>query len=220
MEKFTKFRDPGTGIAPFLPIAAGSRTPLTLPLELTVCVIRVPLLCLVFGLHTVLVEGLGELALRTTVPTVLGWMKWAFLRTILFFCGIWYIDEQLEGVSKAYTPIHVKINLLSQRKLAVQPKGGNLIVSNFTSPLDVVYFAAKYVQPRFAHLILRYDAAFVWCFDSCGKVEPTPFLTALWRSIRPPQLEPSPKAKLYAIDDLPRSLSIRIVVVFPEVLFP
>ena len=147
MEKFTKFRDPGTGIAPFPPIAAGSRTPLTFPLELTVCVIRLPLLCLVFGLHIVLVEGLGELALRTTVPNLLGWMKWAFLRTILFFCGIWYIDEQLDGVSKAYASIHMKINLVSQRNLAVKPKRGNLVVSNFTSPLDIVYFAAKYVQP-------------------------------------------------------------------------
>ena len=147
MEKFTKFRDPGTGIAPFLPIAPGSRAPLTLPLELSLCVIRLPLLCLVFGLEFVLVEGLGEFTLRTTVPAVLGWMKSAFLRTVLFLCGIWFIDEQLEGVSRAYIPPRLKVNVFSQRRLAVKPKTGNIIVSNFTSPLDVVYFAAKYVHP-------------------------------------------------------------------------
>jgi hypothetical protein len=104
MEKFTKFRDPGTGIAPFLPIASGSRTPLIFPFELTLCVIRIPLIILVFGMELILVEGLGEVCFRKTVPSVLGWIKWIFLRTILFLCGIWWIDEQLDGVSKSYVP--------------------------------------------------------------------------------------------------------------------
>jgi 1-acylglycerol-3-phosphate O-acyltransferase len=103
MEKFTKFRDPGTGIAPFLPIAPGSRTPLIIPFELTLCVIRLALIILVFGLHVILVEGLGELCLRRVLPSLLGWIRWLFLRTLIFLCGIWWIDEQLDGVSKSYT---------------------------------------------------------------------------------------------------------------------
>jgi len=98
MEKFTKFRDPGTGIAPFLPIAPRSRTPLFIPFELTLCVLRIPLLLLVFGLEVVLVEGLGELCLRRTIPRLLGWMKWLFLRTLMLLCGIWWIEEQLDGI--------------------------------------------------------------------------------------------------------------------------
>jgi hypothetical protein len=66
-------------------------------------------------------------------------------------------------------------------------------------------------------LMVRYDAAFVWSFISSDKVEPVSFLTALWRSSRSPQLEPSPKAKLYPVDDLPKSFSTRITLAFPEV---
>jgi 1-acylglycerol-3-phosphate O-acyltransferase len=142
MEKFTKFRDPGTGIAPFLPIASRSRTPLILPLELIICVFRIPLLFLVFGLEIILVEGVGELCVRRILPGVLGWIKWLLLRTILLLCGIWWIDEQLDGVSKSYAPLLVYIQG-RQRTLAVAPKRGSLIVSNHTSPFDLIYLAAK-----------------------------------------------------------------------------
>ena len=103
MEKFTKFRDPGTGIAPFLPIASRSRTPLVFPLELTICLFRIPLIFLVFGLEVILVEGVAEVCLRRVLPSLLGWIRWFFLRTILLLCGIWWIDEQLDGVSKSYS---------------------------------------------------------------------------------------------------------------------
>jgi len=33
-----------------------------------------------------------------------------------------------------------------QRKLAVVPKKGNVIASSYTSPLDLIYLAAKYPQ--------------------------------------------------------------------------
>ena len=101
MEKFTKFRDPGTGIAPFLPIAPASRTPLLLPLELTLCFFRIPLLFLVLGLEILLVEILGEITLRRIFPPALSWTRCLFLRTVLLLCGIWYIDEQLEGLTKS-----------------------------------------------------------------------------------------------------------------------
>ena len=96
MEKFTKFRDAGTGIAPFLPIAPASRAPLVIPFELTLCVIRIPLIFLVFAFEVVFVEGVGEISLRGVLPGLLGWMKWVFFRTILLLCGIWYIEEQVE----------------------------------------------------------------------------------------------------------------------------
>ena len=101
MEKFTKFRDPGTGIAPFLPIAPGNRTPFIIPLELALSVIRVPLIFMIFGLEAIFVEGVGELCLRNLLPSALGWVRWFFLRTILLLCGIWWVDEQLDGVSKS-----------------------------------------------------------------------------------------------------------------------
>jgi len=104
MEKFTKFRDPGTGIAPFLPIAPASRTPLIIPLELTLFLFRVPLLFLGLGLEFILVEAVGEVTLRKVLPPVVAWTRWLLLRTVLLLCGIWWIDEQLEGVTKSYVP--------------------------------------------------------------------------------------------------------------------
>lgn len=108
MEKFTKFRDPGTGIAPFLPIASGSRTPIYFPFELMLCIIRFTLIFLVFGLEVILVDILGELTLRKVAPRVLAWIRWLFMRTILLLCGIWVIEEILDGVSKSYRLLEIK----------------------------------------------------------------------------------------------------------------
>jgi 1-acylglycerol-3-phosphate O-acyltransferase len=144
MEKFTKFRDPGTGIAPFLPIAPGSRTPFIVPVELALCIVRVPLIFLLLGLEAVFVEVVGEMCLRSTAPVVQAWLRWLFLRSILLLCGVWWVDEQLDGVSKSCVSFEDMSLLSSQRKLAVPPKPGNIIVSNFTSPLDIIYFAAKH----------------------------------------------------------------------------
>ena len=105
MEKFTKFRDPGTGIAPFLPIAPASRSPFLFPIELTLCVFRIPFIFVVFGVEALLVEGVGELCLRGLVPGLLAWVKWLFFRTLLLLCGIWWIDEQLDGLTKLYGPL-------------------------------------------------------------------------------------------------------------------
>lgn len=154
MEKFTKFRDPGTGIAPFLPIAPGNRTPFFIPIELALSVIRVPLIFMILGLEAILVEGIGEICLRKTVPWLLGWIRWLFLRTILWLCGIWWVDEQLDGVSKSYDPLQLTSSWTSQRKLAIPPKPGNIIASNFTSPLDLIYLAAKFASPVNPRLIL------------------------------------------------------------------
>lgn len=105
MEKFTKFRDPGTGIAPFLPIAPASRTPLILPLEFTLCLFRIPFLFLVLGLEIILVEIFADITLRRIFPPIVSWTRWIFLRTVLLLCGIWHIDEQLEGLTKSSSPI-------------------------------------------------------------------------------------------------------------------
>jgi len=156
------------------------------------------LILLVFVVEAVLVEGVGELCLRRLVPRVLGWMKWLFLRTLLLLCGIWVIDEQFDGLTKA------------QRKLAVAPRAGDIVASNYTSPLDVIYLAAKY------------DPVFVSSFVTTDKVQPTSFLTALWRSLQPPLISPSTKAKLLTLQEVCKAYSKRIVAIFPEVthVFP
>jgi 1-acylglycerol-3-phosphate O-acyltransferase len=147
MEKFTKFRDAGTGIAPFLPIAPSSRAPLVIPFELTLCVMRIPLIFLVFAFEVVFVEGLGEVCLRGVLPRVLGWMKWVFFRTILLLCGIWYIEEQVE---KTFVSFY-GCGLMDRGDAAIiYARSGDLIVSNHTSPLDLIYLSAKYGSVGFS----------------------------------------------------------------------
>ena len=66
----------------------------------------------------------------------------------------------------------------------------------------------------------RYDAAFVSCFITTDKVQPTSFLTALWRSMRSPIIDPPPTSTLLSLSDVKAKLSDRIIVIFPEAHIP
>jgi hypothetical protein len=108
-----------------------------------------------------------------------------------------------------------------QRKLAVVPKRGNVIASSYTSPLDLIYLAAKYVlEIQVVVVNGRYDVVFVSCFVSTNRVQQTSFLTALYRSLRSPIIDPPAKAKLQTLEELSKSLSNRIIAIFPEVRPP
>lgn len=63
----------------------------------------------------------------------------------------------------------------------------------------------------------RYDVVFVSCFISSDKVQQTSFMTALWRSLRAPLLEPPAGSTLLSIEELSKKLSNRIIAIFPEV---
>ncbi|OAP56178.1 hypothetical protein AYL99_09357 [Fonsecaea erecta] len=128
MEKFSQFRDKGSGIAPFLPIPT-EPAGFALPLHIFLFVCRVPLL-LVFALSYFLV-------LQWMPIGILG--RKASLWCILGIPGIWWIDLQIDGVKKGS---------LAQNKSRI-PQEGSVIASSSASPIDPLYLAAIF-DPVFA----------------------------------------------------------------------
>ncbi|KAJ4520509.1 Lysophosphatidic acid:oleoyl-CoA acyltransferase 1 [Exophiala dermatitidis] len=145
MEKFSQFRDKGSGIAPFLPIPtepAGIR----LPFHIFLFVCRVPLL-LLFSISYFLV-------LQWMPIGVLG--RKASLWCILGIPGIWWVDLQIDGVKKGS---------LAKNSASI-PRAGSVIASSSTSPIDSLYlsaifdpiFAASYPNTRLVEPISLFTA--------------------------------------------------------------
>ncbi|EXJ83460.1 hypothetical protein A1O1_07083 [Capronia coronata CBS 617.96] len=121
MEKFSQFRDKGSGIAPFLPIPTESAG-LQLPFHIFLFVCRVPLL-LIFALSYFLV-------LQWMPIGVLG--RKASLWCILGLPGIWWVDLQIDGVKKGSLA----------KNSASLPQAGSIIASSSASPIDALYLSA------------------------------------------------------------------------------
>ncbi|KAJ5773795.1 hypothetical protein N7457_008691 [Penicillium paradoxum] len=121
MERYSQFRDRGSGIAPFLPIPAeplGFQAP-----------IRIFLFC--FRLPVFIFVTLSYFLVLQWLPIgSLG--KKAALWCILGVPSIWWIDLQVDGVRKG--------SLKQQQARLPQP--GSVIASSFTSPIDAIYLAA------------------------------------------------------------------------------
>ncbi|GAB7349768.1 hypothetical protein MBLNU459_g0493t1 [Dothideomycetes sp. NU459] len=121
MEKYSQFRDRGSGIAPFFPIPtqpSGVALPVHLFLFVTRVAIVVPFALLYFLLLSWLPLG----------PLV----KKAALWVILGVPGVWWIDLAVDGVKKGSLGTH-------RGRL---PHDGSVIASSYTSPLDALYLAA------------------------------------------------------------------------------
>lgn len=121
MEKFGRFRDPGTQIAPFLPIPT-EPAGVYLPLHLVLFLIRLPFL-LAFSLSYFFF--LQWLPIGAVV-------KKGSLWSILGVPGMWWIDLQVDGVRKG--TLNSQIDRF--------PQEGSIIASSSTSPIDPLYLAA------------------------------------------------------------------------------
>ncbi|KAJ5742461.1 uncharacterized protein N7511_011480 [Penicillium nucicola] len=121
MEKYSQFRDRGSGIAPFLPIPS---EPLGLqaPLRVFLFCFRLPLFIFVTLSYFLILQWLpiGSLGKKAALWCILG------------VPSIWWIDLQVDGVRKG--------SLKQQQARLPQP--GSVIASSFTSPIDAVYLAA------------------------------------------------------------------------------
>ncbi|KAJ5083884.1 hypothetical protein NUU61_008463 [Penicillium alfredii] len=122
MEKFSQFRDRGSGIAPFLPIPS---EPLGLqaPLRIFLFFFRLPLFIFVTLGYFIVLQWLpiGSLGKKAALWCILG------------VPSIWWIDLQVDGVRKGS---------LSKQQQARLPQPGSVIASSLTSPIDAVYLAA------------------------------------------------------------------------------
>ncbi|KAL2008438.1 hypothetical protein VTN00DRAFT_6632 [Thermoascus crustaceus] len=122
MEKFSQFRDRGSGIAPFLPIPA-QPSGIQLPLHIFLFCFRLPLFISICLSYFLVLQWLpiGSLGKKASLWCILG------------VPSIWWIDLQIDGVRKGS---------LAKQRTARLPGPGSIIASSFTSPIDAVYLAA------------------------------------------------------------------------------
>ncbi|EEB08869.1 acyltransferase [Schizosaccharomyces japonicus yFS275] len=129
MEKFTRWRDPSTGIAPFYPIRQYENISLAIliPLRISLSVIRGSLVAFVFFVYFVLTTILNFL-FGKACPKLVSFVHNSLLQLILFLLGF---------LNTRFT----KIGSFVQGD-SLQP--GDIIAVNHTSPIDVLILALRY----------------------------------------------------------------------------
>ncbi|KAI0914171.1 hypothetical protein F4823DRAFT_393233 [Ustulina deusta] len=121
MEKYSQFRDRGSGISPFLP----ATTPTSLMAKIVgtwLFILRLPLFVAYCAAYFLVLDYLPM------PPVVRKLLLW----TVLAIPGIWWIDLQLDGVKRGS---------LSQQPPSRFPRERAVIAAQFTSPVDAVYLA-------------------------------------------------------------------------------
>ncbi|ODQ65216.1 hypothetical protein NADFUDRAFT_83262 [Nadsonia fulvescens var. elongata DSM 6958] len=131
MEKFSKWRDNGTGIAPYLPHAKSKSYGLSsgtlgakidTPISLILGIVRIPVL-LVFLLLHILIFQWNPVCRRLS------------LSACLYATGVWWWEIGVERIRKSTS---------NQKFNAKLPKSGDVIISTFTSPLDPLIYSTMY----------------------------------------------------------------------------
>ncbi|CAN8096038.1 unnamed protein product [Discula destructiva] len=189
MEKFSQFRDRGSGISPFIPHAPPSSTAAKL-VHLSLFAFRLP--CLL--LYTAF-----TLALLPLLPQALQkLLTWGFLGIAWIFWG----DLQLDGVKRGS---------LSQQPPERMPGAhppASVIAASFTSPVDAVYLAAvfdpiftiSYPHSRRVRRVGLWRA--LWHALSPAQLRTAP--------------APADEARLTTVAELLARHPRRVVAVFPE----
>ncbi|WWC62236.1 uncharacterized protein I303_104832 [Kwoniella dejecticola CBS 10117] len=147
MEKYSKWRDPGTGIQPFLPVVPPKTvSPIFIallgPFAVLTAIARILLLGIILLLHLILVEGVSLVFVPISpLYRIVSSAFTAFTcRAALASLGYWWITTD------TYSPKRGKNGVSQIAK--VQPKKGDLIITNWTSYVDVLYLAFRY-NPTF-----------------------------------------------------------------------
>ncbi|KAI9737067.1 MAG: hypothetical protein M1834_000657 [Cirrosporium novae-zelandiae] len=124
MEKYSQYRDKGSGIAPFFPVPT-QRSGLMLPFHISLFLIRLPILITLalsyfFVLQWLPIGSLGRKA-----------MLWLIQGTP----GIWWIDLQIDGVRRGSLAKYHQTRL---------PQPSSIIACSYTSPIDSLYLATVF----------------------------------------------------------------------------
>ncbi|KAI4599424.1 hypothetical protein KJ359_001866 [Pestalotiopsis sp. 9143b] len=122
MEKYSQFRDRGSGVSPFLPHVTPV-SPLAKIWNFTIFSIRLPLFVCYAACYFLL---LTHLPLPAVFRKLLLW-------GLLGISGIWWVDLQLDGVKRGH---------LYEQPIERVPQPGSIIAAQFTSPIDALYLAA------------------------------------------------------------------------------
>ncbi|KAI8979202.1 hypothetical protein BDF20DRAFT_905963 [Mycotypha africana] len=209
MEKYSKWRDPGTGIQPFLPpvtprvdsnFLAISRRGIRLVVGSMQGIVRISLIAMVTLLYILLVPISGS-ALTIIPPLKRYWNNvWTglLLRLALFLMGFFHIKTETLSIRKSRESNHAE-------KPKVQH--GDIIIANWTSYIDILYLAYKY-NPIFTQVFMDSD-----------KVK----VIGLWEAIqltgKMPVSKPSTVERSYTVKELSDKAKRGKwgpVVVFPE----
>ncbi|KXJ84924.1 hypothetical protein Micbo1qcDRAFT_154576 [Microdochium bolleyi] len=122
MEKYSQFRDRGSGISPFIP----TTTPTSAIYNIfrgVIFVFRLPLFLICVAIYFLL---LAQLPLPLAARKLLLW-------GLLAIPGVGWVDLQLDNVKRGS---------LSQQPPSRFPHPRSIIASQFTSPIDPIYLAA------------------------------------------------------------------------------
>ncbi|KAK0468316.1 uncharacterized protein EV420DRAFT_1503801 [Desarmillaria tabescens] len=143
MEKYSAYRDPGTGIQPFLvPVAPPSPSgdvvaKIVLPIRYLVGTVRILLVLLVLGLYLILVEGICVI-FKPVAPLhrILAWLFTALLSRLALLCaGIFWIHVE---------PVKRKRGRQTQIADQWNPQPGDVIVSNWVSWIEILWLAFRF----------------------------------------------------------------------------
>ncbi|BFZ57722.1 Lysophosphatidic acid:oleoyl-CoA acyltransferase 1 [Savitreella phatthalungensis] len=126
MEKFTRWRDAGTGIAPFLPVPGPDLTLVSAVPRVLLSVVKTILLAVYLGVF-LLVDGVSEVV----GVGVVFWLRAYWARHVLMVAGYLRIPVSYDG-----------------RKV-LHPGGGDVVVVNRSSPLDVLLVVWLYPSAVF-----------------------------------------------------------------------
>ncbi|CAO3608346.1 unnamed protein product [Cunninghamella blakesleeana] len=216
MEKYSRWRDPGTGIQPFLP-PVPPRTESSFLLTLTniihyvvgplqgiikfIFIILLGLLYLIFvPVFSVLLAPLG--------PLQRIWKKLftaVFLRFILFFMGFFYIKAEAVTLRKGRNK--------SNGKKSLKVTSGDVIVTNWTSYVEVLYLGYRF-NPVFTQIIPsknKIRRITLWqAIRSCTKMPP---ITPEEANI---SNESSDLYTLKELSDIAKSKNWGPIILFPE----
>ncbi|WVR06750.1 hypothetical protein IAU60_003785 [Kwoniella sp. DSM 27419] len=147
MEKYSKWRDPGTGIQPFLPPVAPKRIAPVFVAILSVpafvdAIVRSTLLAVVAAVHILLVDGIC--LLLVVVPPLYRSVTSAFTaftcRVALAIMGYYWITTDVVSPKRGKAGV--------AQIASVAPRKGDLILTNWTGYVDVLYLAFRH-NPTF-----------------------------------------------------------------------
>ncbi|KAK1496437.1 acyltransferase [Colletotrichum cuscutae] len=187
MEKFSQFRDKGSGISPFIPVKT-ALSPLSSIFHAFLFFIRLPLFLTYAAAYFLFLQHLCPF-LPVAVRKVLLW-------GMMGIPGIWWVDLQLDGVRRG---------TLADQPPQRFPHPGSVIAANFTSPIDAVYLAAIF------------DPIFTISYPNTRSVEQISLLRAVFYALSPVRFAPPPATrKLTDLAALVARYPDRVVAVFPE----
>ncbi|KZT24445.1 hypothetical protein NEOLEDRAFT_1206595 [Neolentinus lepideus HHB14362 ss-1] len=141
MEKFSAFRDPGTGIQPFLapvpPLGSDTYGKYLKPLQYVIGLLKFVLAILLFAVYFILVHIICLILVPAgPIHRAVTWLLTALLtRAILFIIGFWWI------------PVEVVIRKRGRSMRANEswnPSVGDVIVSNWVSWTELLWLAFRY----------------------------------------------------------------------------